>query len=155
MSKHLIYTDGACSGNPGPGGWGVYWVRPDGQEVEFGGAKSLTTNNEMELTAVVEALGRLETEDGEIEIHTDSQYVQKGMNEWIEKWERNGWKNAERKPVANVVLWQKLLELSRARGDGARRAQFFWVRGHAGHEGNERADQIARRSLEEGIDSGF
>jgi ribonuclease HI len=141
---HVLFTDGACSGNPGPGGWGVVWILPDDTEQEFGGHKDYTTNNEMELTAVVEGLKRLQAFPGEVEIRTDSQYVQKGMTEWISNWERRGWKNADNKQVKNLELWKELLAIVRGRRDPV---TWTWVRGHSGNHGNERADAIATRMI--------
>lgn len=136
-----IYTDGACKGNPGPGGWGAL-LQQDGGEKELCGGEADTTNNRMELTAVIRALEALKR-SCEIDLYTDSQYVQKGISEWIASWKRRGWKTAGRKPVKNVDLW---LELDRlAAGHGIR---WHWVRGHAGHPGNERADELANRGIE-------
>ena len=132
-----IYTDGACSGNPGPGGWGVLIL--DGEERrEFYGGEPETTNNRMELMAAIRALQET-AEDGEVRLHTDSQYVKNGINDWINNWKRNGWKTAARKPVKNQDLWQALdAEIA------GRRIDWRWVKGHAGDPGNERADELAR-----------
>lgn len=136
-----IYTDGACKGNPGVGGWGVL-VRNGASEKElFGGEKS-TTNNRMEMTAVIEALTALE-QRSKVRLHTDSQYVQKGISEWIHSWKRRGWKTADKQPVKNVDLWQRLDALA-AQHD----IEWIWVKGHAGHDGNERADRLANRGVE-------
>jgi ribonuclease HI len=136
-----IYTDGACKGNPGPGGWGAL-LQLDGSEKELCGGEPGTTNNRMELTAVIRALEALKR-TCEIDLYTDSQYVQKGISEWISSWKRRGWKTADKKPVKNVDLW---LELDRlAAGHGIR---WHWVKGHAGHPENERADQLANRGME-------
>jgi ribonuclease HI len=136
-----IYTDGACKGNPGVGGWGVL-VRNGVSEKElFGGAPS-TTNNRMEMTAVIEALAALEPRS-KVRLHTDSQYVQKGISEWIHSWKRRGWKTADKQPVKNVDLWQRLDVLA-AQHD----VEWIWVKGHAGHDGNERADRLANRGVE-------
>ena len=136
-----IYTDGACKGNPGPGGWGAL-LQFDGREKELCGGESDTTNNRMELTAVIRALEALKRPCA-IDLYTDSQYVQKGISEWVAAWKRRGWKTADRKPVKNVDLW---LELDRlAAGHSIR---WHWVRGHAGHAENERADQLANRGIE-------
>ncbi|MBX9965809.1 MAG: ribonuclease HI [Burkholderiales bacterium] len=136
-----IYTDGACKGNPGVGGWGVL-VRNGASEKElFGGEKS-TTNNRMEMTAVIEALTALE-QRSQVRLHTDSQYVQKGISEWIHSWKRRGWKTADKQPVKNVDLWQRLDALA-AQHD----IEWIWVKGHAGHDGNERADRLANRGVE-------
>ena len=136
-----IYTDGACKGNPGPGGWGAL-LRCQGQEKElFGGAPD-TTNNRMELQAVIEALRCLKR-PCDIDIYTDSQYVQKGISEWIHGWKARGWKTAAKAPVKNADLWQ-MLDAEVAR----HRIQWHWVKGHAGHEFNERADELANRGVE-------
>jgi ribonuclease HI len=136
-----IYTDGACKGNPGPGGWGALLQR-DGSERELCGGEPDTTNNRMELTAVIRALEALKR-PCEIDLYTDSQYVQKGISEWIASWKRRGWKTADRKPVKNVDLW---LELDRiAAGHSIR---WHWVKGHAGHPQNERADELANLGIE-------
>jgi len=135
-----IYTDGACKGNPGPGGWGAL-LRLDGNERElFGGAAS-TTNNRMELTAVIEALSAL-TRPCRVRLHTDSRYVQQGITAWIDNWKRRGWRTAGNQPVKNVDLWQRLDELSRRH-----EVDWIWVKGHAGHDGNERADALANRGV--------
>lgn len=131
-----IYTDGACKGNPGPGGWGVY-LRAGQAQRELHGGEALTTNNRMELTAVIEALKAL-TRSCEVTLYTDSQYVQKGIQEWVHAWQRNGWKTASRQPVKNADLWQDLVAQAQRH-----RIQWRWVKGHAGHEGNERADRLA------------
>ncbi len=139
-----VYTDGACSGNPGPGGWGALLQIRTAQgivEKEFFGGESNTTNNRMELTAVIEALKLLKGSD-QIRVHTDSQYVQKGISEWIHGWKKRGWKTAANQPVKNADLWQKLdAEAARLR------IEWLWVRGHAGHPENERADALARRGI--------
>ena len=141
MESVKIYADGACKGNPGPGGWGALLVK-DGIEKELFGGESATTNNRMELTAAIRALDAL-TRACEVEIYTDSQYVQKGMTEWVNNWKRRGWRTADRQPVKNVDLWQQL-ETAAAR----HKVSWHWVRGHAGHEGNERADALANRGVE-------
>ena len=136
-----IYTDGACKGNPGPGGWGAL-LRCQGQEKElFGGAPD-TTNNRMELQAVIEALRCLKR-SCDIDIYTDSQYVQKGISEWITGWKARGWRTASKAPVKNADLWQ-MLDAEVAR----HRIQWHWVKGHAGHEFNERADELANRGVD-------
>ncbi len=137
-----IYTDGACSGNPGPGGWGAI-LRAAGREREIFGGESLTTNNRMELRAVIEALSTLKR-PVKVRVHTDSQYVQKGSSEWIHAWKRRGWKTADRQPVKNIDLWQALDALA-SRHD----IEWRWVKGHAGHIENERADALARRGVAE------
>jgi ribonuclease HI len=136
-----IYTDGACSGNPGPGGWGAL-LRLGDQEKELFGGEPATTNNRMEMMAVIEGLRALKRAM-RVRVHTDSQYVQKGITEWIGGWKRRGWMTADRKPVKNVDLWQAL-EREAAR----HRVEWLWVKGHAGHVDNERADALARRGVE-------
>ena len=136
-----IYTDGACKGNPGPGGWGAL-LRFNGEERELFGGEALTTNNRMELTAVIEALGALKRRS-HVLLHTDSQYVQKGITEWIRGWKARGWRTASREPVKNVDLWKRLDEAA-AQHD----IHWIWVKGHAGHEGNERADALANKGVE-------
>ncbi len=142
MSAEAIdaYTDGACKGNPGPGGWGVL-LRSGVHSKELYGGERLTTNNRMELTAVIRALEALKR-PSVVRIHTDSQYVQKGITEWIHNWKRRGWRTAERTPVKNEDLWRRLDELA-----AMHRVEWFWVRGHAGHPGNERADQLANLGI--------
>ena len=137
-----IYTDGACSGNPGPGGWGAI-LRKDATEKELFGGEALTTNNRMEMMAVIEALRALKT-PVEARVHTDSQYVQKGISEWIHGWKRRGWKTANKEPVKNEDLWRELDRLA-----AQHRIEWIWVKGHAGHPENERADQLARRGVEQ------
>jgi ribonuclease HI len=130
------YTDGACRGNPGPGGWGV-WLRYGDYERELLGGEPQTTNNRMELQAVIEALGAL-TRPCRVRLHTDSQYVQKGMTEWLPGWKRRNWRTAAGEPVKNADLWQTL-ETAATRHS----IDWVWVRGHSGHDGNERADALA------------
>ena len=138
----VIYTDGACSGNPGPGGWGAILMH--GASVkELSGGELQTTNNRMELMGAIQALEAL-TKPCEVELHTDSQYVMKGISEWIHAWKRRGWKTADGKPVKNDDLWRRLDE-ARAR----HKVQWRWVKGHAGHEFNERADELARQGLKD------
>lgn len=137
-----IYTDGACSGNPGPGGWGVL-LRCGGSEKELFGGEPATTNNRMELKAVIEALGALKRPVA-ARVHTDSQYVQKGISEWIHNWKRRGWKTADNKPVKNDDLWRELDKLA-----AGHRIEWIWVKGHAGHVENERVDQLARRGVDQ------
>ena len=136
----VIYTDGACSGNPGPGGWGSVLLYR-GHRRELSGGESATTNNRMELRAVIEALEALKR-PCRIRLHTDSTYVMKGMTEWLENWKRRNWRTADRKPVKNVELWQRL-EQAVARHD----VEWRWVRGHSGDPENERADELARRAI--------
>ncbi|MFZ2469860.1 MAG: ribonuclease HI [Parvibaculum sedimenti] len=136
-----IYTDGACSGNPGPGGWGAL-LRYKGVEKEICGGEKLTTNNRMELMAAIMALEALKRES-HARLHTDSVYLRDGITKWIHNWKRNGWRTADKKPVKNAELWQRL-ELALETHD----VSFHWVKGHAGHDGNERADELARRGME-------
>ena len=141
MNDVEIYTDGACRGNPGPGGWGV-WMLAGGHEKELFGGDADTTNNRMELMAVIEALRALKR-PCKVIIHTDSQYVQKGISEWIHKWKLRGWRTADKKLVKNVDLWMEL-DQARAQHD----IDWRWIKGHAGHEGNERADQLANKGVD-------
>jgi ribonuclease HI len=135
-----IFTDGACSGNPGPGGWGAL-LRYDGVEKELSGGDPATTNNRMEMTAAIVALESLKR-PVKARIHTDSQYLRDGITRWIHDWKRRNWRTADKKPVKNVDLWQRL-EAALGRHD----VQWFWVRGHAGHAENERADALARQAI--------
>lgn len=135
-----IWTDGACSGNPGPGGWGALLVW-GAHERELNGGEAATTNNRMELTAAIAALEAL-TRPARVELHTDSEYLRNGITAWIGQWKRRGWKTAARKPVKNVDLWQRL-DAALARHE----VDWHWVRGHAGDEGNERADALARAGM--------
>ncbi|MGO8882388.1 MAG: ribonuclease HI [Streptosporangiaceae bacterium] len=138
-----IYTDGACSGNPGPGGWGAV-LRCGGHTKELRGGESLaTTNNRMELMAAIRALESL-TRPAAVRLHTDSSYVRNGITGWLHGWKRNGWRTAARQPVKNADLWQRL-DAAAARHD----VQWIWVKGHAGNPGNERADALANRGMEE------
>ena len=138
----VIYTDGACSGNPGPGGWGAVMI--SGAHVkEICGGEPGTTNNRMELMAAIQALEALK-KPCKVELHTDSTYVMKGISEWIFGWKKRGWKTADGKPVKNDDLWRRL-DTARARQD----VRWNWVKGHAGHELNERADALARKGLEQ------
>ena len=136
-----IFTDGACSGNPGPGGWGAI-LRFRGVEKELKGGDKATTNNRMEMMAVIMALEAL-TRPCQVVVHTDSQYVMKGITEWMYSWKRRGWKTADNKPVKNDDLWKRLDEARQRH-----QVDWQWVKGHAGHPENERADQLAR----EGVD---
>ena len=138
MKKVDVFTDGACKGNPGPGGWGA-WLRNGEHEKEICGGELNTTNNRMELKAVIEALSAL-SRPCDVVLHTDSQYVQKGISEWIHGWKKRGWKTAAKEPVKNADLWQAL-DAAQAR----HQVEWRWVRGHSGHVGNERADQLANR----------
>ncbi len=135
-----IYTDGACSGNPGPGGWGAI-LRFKGIEKELKGGEAQTTNNRMEMTAVLEALNAL-TRPCAIDIYTDSEYVKKGMTEWLRGWKARGWKTADKKPVKNDDLWKALDEAA-----ARHKVSWHWVKGHAGHPENERADALARQGI--------
>ena len=135
-----IYTDGACSGNPGPGGWGVLLKMGAREKELWGGAKD-TTNNRMEMMAAIEALKALKR-PCKVRLHTDSQYLKNGITSWIRNWKRNGWRTSDKKPVKNVDLWQAL-EAEIETHD----IQWVWVKGHAGHDGNERADSLANRGM--------
>lgn len=137
-----MWTDGACKGNPGPGGWGV-WMRSGDHERELFGGELLTTNNKMELTAVIEGLRAL-TRPCAVTLHVDSTYVMNGMRSWLAGWKRNGWVTGDRKPVKNKELWQAL-DAEVARHD----VTWVWVKGHSGDPGNERADALANRGVEE------
>ncbi|MCG8504082.1 MAG: ribonuclease HI [Sphingomonadales bacterium] len=139
-SPVVIYTDGACSGNPGPGGWGAL-LTFDGKEKELSGGARETTNNRMELTAAIEALKALKR-PCRVTLWTDSTYVKDGITKWIHNWKAKGWKTANKKPVKNADLWQAL-EAAMARHD----VTWKWVKGHAGHPGNERADSLARNAI--------
>ncbi len=141
-NKVFIWTDGACSGNPGPGGWGAL-LRFGGSEKELYGGEADTTNNRMELRAAIEALNTLKR-GCSVELSTDSQYVKGGITGWINNWRKNGWKTANKKPVKNADLWQALDEATK-RHD----ISWHWVKGHAGHLENERADELARKGVEE------
>jgi len=136
-----IYTDGACKGNPGLGGWGAL-LRYKGTEKELFGGEAMTTNNRMELTAVIEALKTL-TRPCRVALYTDSQYVQKGVTEWLSQWKARNWRTASRAAVKNEDLW-RLLDAELPRHE----IRWHWVKGHAGHEGNERADELANRGVE-------
>jgi len=135
-----IWTDGACSGNPGPGGWGAL-LRWNGHERELTGGEAQTTNNRMELTAAAAALEAL-TRAADVDLYTDSQYVRGGITQWMANWKRNNWRTADRKPVKNVDLWQRLDAATERHN-----VTWHWVRGHAGTEGNERADELARHGM--------
>ncbi len=141
MDKIDIFTDGACKGNPGVGGWGAWLVAGEHQK-ELCGGELNTTNNRMELRAVIEALNALKR-PSDVVVHTDSKYVQQGISEWIEGWKKRGWRKADKSPVLNVDLWQALDE-ARLRHT----IEWRWVKGHAGHAGNERADELANRGVE-------
>jgi len=141
MAHVVIYADGACSGNPGPGGWGAVLIS-GAQEKEICGGEPATTNNRMELTAAIEALSALKR-PSTVDFYTDSVYVRSGITGWIEGWKRNGWKTSDRKPVKNVDLWQAL-----DAAQAEHKIEWRWVKGHAGHPGNERADQLANRGVD-------
>jgi ribonuclease HI len=141
VSTVEIYTDGACRGNPGPGGWAAL-LSVDGREKEIAGAEALTTNNRMELTAVIRALESLRRPVS-ARVFTDSQYVRRGITEWLTAWKGRGWLTADRKPVKNQDLWQRLEELA-----AAHRIEWRWVPGHAGVPGNERVDRLANQAIE-------
>jgi len=136
-----IYADGACKGNPGPGGWGA-WLSYAGKEREMCGGEPLTTNNRMELTAVIRALEAL-NRSCQVRVHTDSKYVHQGISEWIKSWKARGWRTVDKKPVKNDDLWRRLDELAQQH-----EIKWIWVKGHAGNVGNERADQLANRGVE-------
>ncbi|HEX6829342.1 MAG TPA: ribonuclease HI [Burkholderiales bacterium] len=136
-----IFTDGACKGNPGPGGWGA-WLVSAGREKELCGGEAQTTNNRMELTAVIRALQALKR-PSRVRVHTDSQYVMNGITDWIRAWKKRGWRTADRKPVKNEDLWRELDALA-----SLHEVKWVWVRGHSGHDGNERADALANRGVE-------
>ncbi len=140
LKKVSLFTDGACSGNPGPGGWGAI-LRYGTVEKEYSGFEAQTTNNRMELMAVISGLEMLK-QPCAVDIYTDSQYVMKGMTEWIRGWERKGWKTADNKPVKNADLWQRLQQAAQRH-----QLQWHWVRGHDGHVENERADALARGAI--------
>jgi ribonuclease HI len=141
MTKNVvIYTDGACSGNPGPGGWGAI-LTFDGHEREICGGEADTTNNRMELMAAISALETL-TRPCTVDLHTDSQYLRGGVMGWMDNWKKRGWLTADKKPVKNIELWQRLDEAR-----GRHEVSWHWVKGHAGHEMNERADELARQGM--------
>src|SRR5678816_1065914 len=131
-----IFTDGACRGNPGPGGWAAL-LRTGDKEREIGGGEALTTNNRMELRAAIEALNALKR-PCRVELHSDSQYVRDGITKWIHGWQRNGWRTADKKPVKNADLWQELLD-----AEGRHEVKWHWVKGHSGHPDNDRVDALA------------
>ena len=143
MNKIVIYTDGACKGNPGPGGWGALLRAADGAEKELCGGELETTNNRMEMMAVIEALSALKRPCHVI-LFVDSQYVLKGMTEWLHGWKAKGWRTAAKQPVKNVDLWQRLDALVH---QSEHRIEWQWVKGHAGDPGNERADALANRGV--------
>ena len=141
MAKHVeIYTDGACSGNPGPGGWGVL-MRYNGHEKEMCGGEDETTNNRMEMMAVIKALEALK-KASHVQLYTDSKYVMQGITEWMDGWKAKNWKTASKKPVKNKDLWVQIDDLVNQHS-----VEFIWVKGHAGHPENERADELARAGI--------
>jgi len=144
LTKIELFTDGACRGNPGPGGWGAI-LRWKGTERELAGGESPTTNNRMELMAVIAGLETLKR-PCQVDVYTDSQYVQKGITQWVFAWQKKGWKTADNKAVKNEDLWRRLIEAAQRH-----QVSWHWVRGHDGHEENERADALARRGLEEAL----
>jgi len=148
MTAHVVevYADGACKGNPGAGGWGVLLVCGEQTKELFGG-EPRTTNNRMELTAVIRAIEALKR-SVRVRIHTDSQYVQKGITIWIHDWKKRGWRTADKKPVKNVDLWRRLDELA-----AQHEIEWMWIKGHAGHPGNERADALANLGVVSGARS--
>lgn len=139
-NKIEIYTDGACSGNPGPGGWGAVLIYKEHRK-KISGAERETTNNRMEIRAVIEALKALK-KSSQVIVYTDSKYVQSGINEWIHSWKANGWKNAAKKPIKNVDLWRELDEQAAKHS-----VEWIWVKGHSGHEFNDMADELAREAI--------
>jgi ribonuclease HI len=147
MSNVVMYTDGACRGNPGPGGWGVLLLSDDTEKELCGGAPA-TTNNRMELMAAIQGLSAL-TPSCSVDLYTDSEYVQRGITEWMINWKKRGWKTASRKPVKNEELWRELDELTRRH-----EVRWHWVKGHSGHPLNDRADQLANDGLEQALEAG-
>ena len=137
-----VFADGACRGNPGPGGWGAS-LQIDGQQKDLCGGEDHTTNNRMELTAVIEALSALKRHST-VRVHTDSKYVQQGISTWIHNWKKNGWRTSDKKPVKNDDLWKRLDAVA-----SQHRIEWIWVKGHAGHPGNELADTLANRGIDE------
>lgn len=142
MKEVEIFTDGACRGNPGPGGWGALLRYGDNEKKIYGGDR-LTTNNRMELTAAIEALASLK-ETSRVILTTDSQYVRQGITSWMDNWKRRGWKTANKKPVKNVDLWQRLEKEA-----SSHEVEWMWVKGHSGHRENEMADQLANQGINE------
>jgi ribonuclease HI len=138
--KVVVHTDGACSGNPGPGGWGVI-LESGSYRKELKGGEALSTNNRMELTAAIMALEALKG-PSEVDLYTDSNYLRGGITSWIKGWKKNGWRTADKKPVRNIELWQRLDEAA-----SRHRVRWHWVKGHHGHDDNERADELAREGM--------
>lgn len=145
--KIVIYTDGACSGNPGPGGWGAL-LTYKGKDKELCDGEVLTTNNRMELMAAIVALETLKR-PSHVALHTDSTYLRDGITKWIHNWKRNGWRTSDKKPVKNADLWKRLEDAIEIHD-----VSWHWVKGHAGHDGNERADELARRGMEPFLKAG-
>jgi ribonuclease HI len=139
-AKVVIHTDGACSGNPGPGGWGVI-LESGLHRKELTGGEPMTTNNRMELMAAIQALEALKA-PSDVDLYTDSNYLKGGITSWIQRWKRNGWRTADRKPVANVELWERL-----ERAAEPHKVRWHWIKGHVGHDANERADELAREGM--------
>ena len=142
MSQVIIHTDGACKGNPGPGGWGAL-LQFGGREKELWGGEPLTTNNRMELLAAIEALKALKSRS-QVALYTDSEYLRRGITEWMANWKKRGWRTADRKPVKNIDLWQQLDAVV-----AEHEVAWHWVKGHSGDPGNEAADQLANRGIDE------
>lgn len=142
MKTVEVFTDGACRGNPGPGGWGVL-LRYQGQERSLYGAEPHTTNNRMELQAAIQALAALK-HSCHIHLTTDSEYLRKGITEWLPRWQKNNWKTADKKPVKNIDLWQQLMEEV-----AGHQVEWHWVKGHSGHHENEIADELANKAIDE------
>ena len=142
MANVLAFTDGACRGNPGPGGWGAV-LQSGAHRKELRGSEPATTNNRMELTAAIKALEALKRSSN-VELYTDSEYLRKGITRWLPEWKRRGWRTASKTPVKNMDLWQRLEELSQQH-----KIQWHWVKGHSGHDGNEQADRLANQALDE------
>lgn len=142
LTRVEIFTDGACKGNPGPGGWGAI-IRAGDREKELSGGEPLTTNNRMELLAAIRALEALKR-PCEVDLTTDSNYVREGITRWVHNWQRNGWRTADKKPVKNQDLWQRLDQAA-----ARHTIEWFWVKGHSGDEGNELADQLANKGVDE------
>ncbi|AVQ84452.1 MULTISPECIES: ribonuclease HI [Variovorax] len=146
MTEVVIYTDGACKGNPGPGGWGA-WLKSGATEKDLFGGELDTTNNRMELTAVIEGLAALKR-PCKVLLYLDSQYVRKGITEWIRGWKAKGWVTASKQPVKNVELWQRLDKLVT---EGGHQIEWRWVKGHSGDPGNERADMLANKGVDKAL----
>lgn len=143
LKSNFVFCDGACSGNPGPGGWGSIVITMEDKVTEIGGHEAQSTNNRMELTATLESLRFLEKVTGDIAVCTDSQYVIKGITEWIKGWQRRNWKNSQNEPVANRPLWEAIEGQTKVIQAQGRKIKWVYVKGHSGHVGNDRADEIA------------